>query len=53
MRLTKNLREQLQVQQNITQDQQMTAEINEDSAMNWGMWGPGYGMGGDPMGVIY
>ncbi len=38
--------QQLQVQQNIAQEQQMTAEMNEDSAMNWGMWGPGYGMGG-------
>ena len=38
--------QQLQVQKNIAQEQQMTAEMNEDSAMNWGMWGPGYGMGG-------
>jgi hypothetical protein len=36
--------QQLQIQQNIAQDQQMTAEMNEDSAMDWGMWG--YGMGG-------
>ena len=39
--------QQLQVQKNIVQDQKMTAEMNEDAAMNWGMWGPGYyGMGG-------
>ena len=38
--------QQLQVQKNIAQEQQMTAEMNEDSAMNWGMCGPGYCMGG-------
>lgn len=31
----------LQVQQNIANEQQMSAEMNEDAAMNWGMWGPG------------
>lgn len=36
--------QQLQVQKNIAQDQQMTAEMNQDNAMNWGMWGPGFGM---------
>ena len=43
--------QQLQVQQNIAQDQQMTAEMNEDSVMDWGMWG--YDMGGDGLGGFY
>ena len=38
--------QQLQIQKNIVQEQQMSAEMNENAAMNWGMWGPGYGMGG-------
>jgi hypothetical protein len=39
--------QQLQIQKNIAQEQQMSAEMNENAAMNWGMWGPGYdGMGG-------
>ena len=38
--------QQLQIQKNIAQEQQMSAEMNDDGAMNWGMWGPGYGMGG-------
>lgn len=38
--------QQLQLQKNIAQEQQMSAEMNENAAMNWGMWGPGYGMGG-------
>jgi hypothetical protein len=37
---------QLQTQKDIAQEQQMTAEMNENAAMNWGMWGPEYGMGG-------
>jgi hypothetical protein len=31
----------LQVQQNIADQEQMTAEMNQDAEMNWGMWGPG------------
>ena len=38
--------QQLQIQKNIAQEQQMSAEMNENAAMNWGMWGPGYGMDG-------
>jgi predicted MarR family transcription regulator len=38
--------QQLQLQKNIAQEQQMSAEMNENASMNWGMWGPGYGMGG-------
>ncbi|UOA09360.1 MULTISPECIES: hypothetical protein [Methylobacter] len=38
--------QQLQLQKNIAQDQRTAAEMNEDANMNWGMWGPGYGMGG-------
>ena len=38
--------QQLQIQKNIIQDQKMTAEMNENATMNWGIWGPGYGMGG-------
>ena len=38
--------QQLQVQKNIAEDQKMAAEMNENAAMNWSMWGPGYGMGG-------
>ena len=34
--------QQLQVQKNIAHEQQMTAEMNQDNALNWGMWGPGY-----------
>jgi hypothetical protein len=39
----------LQVQKNIAQDQQMAAQMNQDAAMNWGVWGPGYG----GMGAVY
>jgi hypothetical protein len=35
--------QQLQIQKNIAQEQQMSAEMNENAAMNWGIWGPGYG----------
>jgi hypothetical protein len=47
--------QQLQTQKNIAQEQQMTAEMNENAAMNWDMWGPGYGvgMGGDPVDGVY
>lgn len=31
----------LQVQQNIASEQQMAAEMNQDAAMDWGMWGFG------------
>ena len=31
----------LQVQQNIASEQRMTAEMNQDAEMDWGMWGPG------------
>lgn len=37
--------QQLQVQKNIAQEQQMAAEMNQDNAMNWGLWGAGYGGG--------
>ncbi len=36
--------QQLAVAQNIAKDQMMAAQMNEDAAMNWGMWGP-WGMG--------
>jgi hypothetical protein len=36
--------QQLQTQKNIAQEQQMTAEMNQNNAMNWGIWGPGYGV---------
>ena len=39
---------QLQVQQNIVDEERMTAEMNEEEYMNWDMMG--YGMGGDGMG---
>jgi hypothetical protein len=47
--------QQLQTQKNIAQEQQMTAEMNENAAMNWDVWGPGYGvgMGGDPVDGVY
>lgn len=38
--------QQLQTQKNIAQEQKMAAEMNENAAMNWGIWGDGYGMGG-------
>ena len=31
---------QLAIQQKIAQEQVQSAEMNEDAAMNWGMWGP-------------
>jgi hypothetical protein len=37
--------QQLQIQKKIVEDQKMTAEMNENATMNWGIWGPGYGMG--------
>ena len=33
--------QQLAIQKKIADDQRMAAEMNEDAAMNWGMWGPG------------
>ncbi len=30
----------LALQQQLTQEQMMTAQMNEDAAMNWGLWGP-------------
>lgn len=33
--------QQLAVQKQIADDQRMAAEMNENAAMNWGMWGPG------------
>lgn len=33
--------QQLALQKKIADDQRMAAEMNEDAAMNWGMWGPG------------
>ena len=37
----------LQVQQNIASEQQVTAEMNQNAEMNWGMWGAGsWGMWG-------
>ena len=35
--------QELQVQQNIASEQQMTAEMNQNAAMNWEMGGMGYG----------
>ena len=32
--------QQLALQQQIAQEQMMTAQMNEDAAMNWGLWGP-------------
>jgi hypothetical protein len=31
---------QLAIQQQIAQEQMDAAEMNEDAAMDWGMWGP-------------
>lgn len=33
--------QELQVRQNIANEQQMAAEMNQDAAMDWGMWGFG------------
>lgn len=33
--------QRLALQKKIADDQRMAAEMNEDAAMNWGMWGPG------------
>jgi hypothetical protein len=33
--------QQLALQKKIADDQKMAAEMNENAAMNWGMWGPG------------
>ena len=33
--------QQLAVQRQIADDQRMAAQMNENAAMNWGMWGPG------------
>ncbi len=33
--------QQLAVQREIADEQRMTAQMNENAAMNWGMWGPG------------
>jgi len=32
--------QQLAIQQQLAQEQMMTAQMNEDAAMNWGLWGP-------------
>ncbi len=32
--------QQLTIQRRIAEQQRMTAEMNMDAAMNWGMWGP-------------
>jgi hypothetical protein len=32
--------EQLKLRKEYADEQMMTAEMNEDAAMNWGMWGP-------------
>jgi len=32
--------QQLALQREIAQEQRMTAEMNADAAMNWGLWGP-------------
>lgn len=32
--------QQLAIQQKIAQEQMNAAEMNEDAAMDWGMWGP-------------
>ena len=32
--------QKLQVQQNIADENQMSAQMNEDASMDWGMWGP-------------
>ena len=32
--------QQLAIQQQLAQEQLMTAQMNEDAAMNWGLWGP-------------
>jgi hypothetical protein len=36
---------QHQQQQQLADEQQMTADSYSDSAWNWGAWGPGYGFG--------
>jgi hypothetical protein len=33
--------QQLAVQKTIADDQRMAAQMNEDVAMNWGLWGMG------------
>ncbi|MFM8443003.1 MAG: hypothetical protein ACKN9W_06620 [Methylococcus sp.] len=33
--------QQLAVQKEIADEQRMAAQMNENAAMNWGMWGPG------------
>jgi hypothetical protein len=30
----------LAIKQQLAQEQMMTAQMNEDAAMNWGLWGP-------------
>ena len=30
----------LAIKQQLSQEQMMTAQMNEDAAMNWGLWGP-------------
>jgi hypothetical protein len=32
--------QQLAIKQQLAQEQMMTAEMNEDAAMDWGAWGP-------------
>ena len=32
--------QQLAIQQRIAQEQMQAAEMNQDAAMDWGMWGP-------------
>jgi len=33
--------QQLALSKEIAEDQRMAAQMNEDAALNWGMWGPG------------
>ena len=32
--------QQLAIKQQLAQEQVMTAEMNQDAMMNWGLWGP-------------
>ena len=34
--------QQLAIKQQLAQEQVMTAEMNQDAMMNWGVWGPFY-----------
>lgn len=48
------LYQEIAAQKEIAQDQMMAAQMNQNAAMNWGMWGMGgWGMGGMGMGPYW